>query len=467
MTRKVAIVVCCLTAACCVQGTEYYVSGNGDDKASGLCPDDAFRNLQTAADLTEPGDTVVIMNGVYTEPDGAQRVLSINRSGSEGKPISYRAYPGHKPVIIFSFWAGIEIQAASHIEIRGLSVKGRADDISLEYAQREMSNLNNPRTSGNGIFARGDPATNTVAHHIDIIDNHVSRAPGGGIGAMHVDYITIKGNVVEDCGFYAPYANSGISVYQAIDVDGNNGYKVVIIGNISRRNYNHIPFYFSNEDPSKRQFTDGNGIIVDDLKGLQDFVNPAMSKPYGGRTLVANNICYDNGGSGIHAFKCINVDIVHNTAYLNGRHPEMEVGQIFANTSERITIANNILYALPGRKINDNYKISEVQFLNNLYYDGTTEPRIIVTGDETVVGDPVFEALPPSHNAFFPANDSPCKDQGIRLLLHDSEFLKLDAVGAKRIIGTAPDIGAIESRGTGSCASVHLQFTRNDTYTHE
>lgn len=443
--RKITFTAIMMIAASAIFGAKYYVSGSGNDAANGLSPDTAFRNIQTAANLTEPGDTVFIMNGTYTEPDGAERVLEITRSGTDGKPITYCALPGHKPVIQFSLWAGVEVMSASYIEIRGLQVIGSADDISLEYAQSEMSNLDNARTSGNGIFVRGDAKTNTIARNVSIIDNFVSKAPGGGIGAMHVDYLTIKGNLVEECGFYAPYANSGISVYQALDVDDYTGYKLVIVNNVSRRNFNYIPFYFSNEEPEKRQFTDGNGIIVDDLKGLQDFVGPSMSEPYGGRTLIANNICHDNGGSGIHAFKCLNVDIVHNTAYLNGRHPEMDVGQIFANTSEKITIANNILYALPGKKINDNYKISEVQFLNNLYYDGTDEPRILVPGENTVIDNPQFTALPPCKDAFRLSPSSAGVDEGIRLPLHDDDYLQVDAAMDLRVRGRAPDIGAFEA----------------------
>ncbi|MEH2404326.1 MAG: right-handed parallel beta-helix repeat-containing protein, partial [Nostoc sp.] len=44
----------------------YYVSGSGDDKNSGISTSSAFRTIQKAADITNPGDTVLIMNGVYT-----------------------------------------------------------------------------------------------------------------------------------------------------------------------------------------------------------------------------------------------------------------------------------------------------------------------------------------------------------------------------------------------------------------
>ncbi|MEH2403794.1 MAG: right-handed parallel beta-helix repeat-containing protein, partial [Nostoc sp.] len=44
----------------------YYVSGNGNDTNSGLSTSSAFRTIQKAADITNPGDTVLIMNGVYT-----------------------------------------------------------------------------------------------------------------------------------------------------------------------------------------------------------------------------------------------------------------------------------------------------------------------------------------------------------------------------------------------------------------
>ncbi|MHC5725365.1 MAG: right-handed parallel beta-helix repeat-containing protein, partial [Nostoc sp.] len=73
--------------------TTYYVSGTGNDRNSGLTTSSAFRTIQRAADLTDPGDTVLIMNGVYRNSPNAGSVVNIQRSGNAKAWIKYKAYP--------------------------------------------------------------------------------------------------------------------------------------------------------------------------------------------------------------------------------------------------------------------------------------------------------------------------------------------------------------------------------------
>ncbi|MEH2059107.1 MAG: right-handed parallel beta-helix repeat-containing protein, partial [Nostoc sp.] len=80
-----------------VTGKTYYVSGTGNDNNSGLSTSSAFRTIQKAADLTSPGDTVLIMNGLYTNSPKAGSVVSIKRSGTANAWIRYKAYPGNSP----------------------------------------------------------------------------------------------------------------------------------------------------------------------------------------------------------------------------------------------------------------------------------------------------------------------------------------------------------------------------------
>ncbi len=63
----------------------YYVSPNGDDGADGLSPDRAFRTLGKAATVAGPGDTVILLPGIYRE------VLFPRQSGLPGAPITFRA----------------------------------------------------------------------------------------------------------------------------------------------------------------------------------------------------------------------------------------------------------------------------------------------------------------------------------------------------------------------------------------
>lgn len=192
---------------------------------------------------------------------------------------------------------------------------------------------------------------------------------------MHADYITFEDNVVHHCAYWAPFANSGLSMYQPTAVDDNTtDYKIIIRNNVCFANYQNIPFIFSNrKNPSKRKVTDGNGIILDDFQNTQTW-GGGSGKPYTGRTLVANNIVFDNGGSGIHTFKSLNIDIVHNYAADNNRHPKLHEGQIFSNTSKNVRILNNVMIGLPDKPVTTSFANKNLIQRNNLYF--TTDGSI-------------------------------------------------------------------------------------------
>lgn len=75
--------------------TIYYVDGtNGNDKNPGTELVTAFKTIQQAADIMQPGDTVFIRGGVYRES------IRPPRGGdSETQRITYQAYPGETPII--------------------------------------------------------------------------------------------------------------------------------------------------------------------------------------------------------------------------------------------------------------------------------------------------------------------------------------------------------------------------------
>jgi hypothetical protein len=81
----------------------WYVSGTGRDSNSGTTLQAPFAALQHAADLTSPGDTVMVLNGTYVVPCKGCGVLNSYNSGTAAAPITYRAYPGQKPVIDFNY----------------------------------------------------------------------------------------------------------------------------------------------------------------------------------------------------------------------------------------------------------------------------------------------------------------------------------------------------------------------------
>ncbi len=255
----------------------YYVSGTGNDKNSGVSSSSPFKTIQKAANLTKPGDTVLIMNGVYRNASPSGNVVTITRSGTAKAWIKYKAYPGHSPKLQFNGWHGVLLRdGASYIEINGLEVIGNNGKVTLDYAMSEKTNRLNPLTNGNCISADG--RKNGHTHHIRIVNNNVHDCGGGGIGAMQSDYVTIDNNVIFNNGWYNVYACSGISFLNSWNFDNYRGYKMFVTNNKVYNNRQYIPWLKTGT------ITDGNGIIIDDSKGTQ--LNSSWVA-YKGRTLVS------------------------------------------------------------------------------------------------------------------------------------------------------------------------------------
>ncbi|OQD57339.1 hypothetical protein BM536_005005 [Streptomyces phaeoluteigriseus] len=160
-----------------------------------------------------------------------------------------------------------------------------------------------------------------------------------------------------------------------MDVDNETGYKNCIRNNVTYDDENKIEWWECD------CISDGNGIIVDSTLHAQE----ENGEPYRGRTLVANNISYNNGGTGIHAYSSSHVDIVNNTAYLNSRSPGDQQPQFRGMASEDVRVLNNISVARPGKATNSMYGNTDVRYDYNTYYGGT-EPEVL--GRHDVLGDP-------------------------------------------------------------------------------
>lgn len=400
--------------------TTYYVSNNGNDRNSGLSTSSAFRTLQRAANLTNPGDTVLIMNGEYKNRPQDGAVLNIKRSGTANAWIKYKAYPGHFPKIQHDTWNGILISnKASYIEINGLEVIGDNAKIDRDYAMSQKDNGNNRFTNGNCISI-GEKEGKGRSHHINILNNKVHDCGGSGISAIEADYVKVDNNTVFNNSWYTRNGCSGISMLNNWSSDNNQGYKIFVTNNKSYNNRMYVPWYQAGK------ITDGNGIIVD------------VSKGYRGRILIANNITYKNGGSGIHSHDSQHIDIINNTAYLNQQSSDVKKkakGEIYAGYSSDVKIFNNIMYASPGNAVNSNMKNVNVNYNYNVYSNHST---IKVTGSRDIIADPQF--VNASARDFRLKSTSPAINSGLKWSSLTTDFL-----GNPRVSGYATDRGAYEN----------------------
>ncbi|MBC8103689.1 MAG: right-handed parallel beta-helix repeat-containing protein, partial [Cytophagales bacterium] len=188
-----------------------------------------------------------------------------------------------------------------------------------------------------------------------------------------------------------------------------------------------------------KKISDGNGIIVD-----TNYV-PAKNQIYLGRTLVQNNLSFNNGGSGIHAYKSHRVDIINNTAYHNGASPELNWGQIFVQNADDMKMINNILVSRPNQPINSvgpdggDQKSTKVVRAHNLYFGGLA-PKLTGEGDR--IADPLFVNASTDHKVadFHVKPGSPAIGAGMR-----APFMPyLDLDGKLRLAAAAPDRGAYQ-----------------------
>ena len=126
-------------------GTNYYVSSKkGNFRYNGLSPSKPKAQIQEAANLTKPGDTVFVMDGVYRNNCQSCNVVDITRSGTQYKNIVFTNFKKQHPVISFNGWAGIAIgKGASYLQINGFDVVGNNSKINLVQAYHQPGSCEN------------------------------------------------------------------------------------------------------------------------------------------------------------------------------------------------------------------------------------------------------------------------------------------------------------------------------------
>ncbi|BCM88951.1 hypothetical protein IAD21_00793 [Abditibacteriota bacterium] len=378
----------------------WYVSAQGSDKNDGRTEKTAFATPQKAVDIAGPGDIISVMDGTYL-PGGVQAgIVHFEKTGTPAGWISLKNYPGHHPLFsLVGSWGAIRMQrtaeqaaeqaangtvvvAPSYIEVRGMHIRGEGDIAKTKYP--DLMGQSAPETNGNGIAVgwKAGPKE-SIPHHLRFADNVVEYCPGAGIGPGQADWVTIENNVVRNNCWTAIYGTSGISLNHGANFDGTkNKYTILIRGNVTSGNRCFVPW------KQVGKISDGNGIIVD--------INQDSSLPeeerHQGRTLIQNNLSFNNGGSGIHTLSSKRVDIINNTAYMNGASPELRWGQIFLQHTDDATIINNILWTREGQPVNtvslnsNDTQNTHVLRANNLYFGGVGP----IMGENDHVGDPNF-----------------------------------------------------------------------------
>src|SRR3990172_10748970 len=105
-----------------VQATTYYVNvGTGNDTNPGT-QGSPFATIQKAATLVNPGDIVIVQNGVYIDTNVDGSIVNLSRSGSAGNLITFKSE---------NKW-GAKLDGQSNTTAEGFKISGGATYIRIQ-----------------------------------------------------------------------------------------------------------------------------------------------------------------------------------------------------------------------------------------------------------------------------------------------------------------------------------------------
>ncbi len=169
-------------------GTCFYVDAVTGSDANLGTSESSFRTVQRAASVVQPGDLVIVRNGVYT--GSSKAVLSITRGGTAARYVTFKA--DHRWGAVLdggNNWSadGIRI-TASFVRIEGFEIKGVWHD-----AISPSSGITNFQIVGNHIH--------------DVGRRCETRSIGLSAIGVGNDSVVIEGNLIHDIGRYSTGEN--------------------------------------------------------------------------------------------------------------------------------------------------------------------------------------------------------------------------------------------------------------------
>lgn len=169
----------------------YCVAPSGSDANDGSS-DHPFATIRKAAGIVNPGDTVIVRDGVYSDLDKDRTVVPVRRSGTAGAPITFRAEHKWRAVLdgdnntgkgAWSLW---HAQRLSYVRIEGFEIRNFASHAFALY------NTDHAVIAGNHI------------HHIGNIETTTQNGLDGSYDSESCSHITYDGNVIHDIGRIGP-----------------------------------------------------------------------------------------------------------------------------------------------------------------------------------------------------------------------------------------------------------------------
>lgn len=254
-----------------------------------------YCTIQAAASAAQPGDTVQVESGTYTES------VTISRSGTSSAPITFEPAPGAS-VTVSGGYRGFAINGSSSSVVGWINIVG----------------FNVTNTSDYGIYLKYATNITISKNHVSYAGHPVSGQTRGGIAVTNSTNSLISANTTDhntDAGIYVVNGSTGIEIRDNKSYSNARQYTraapgidVRAAGNTIDRNVT-----YGNEDSGIQLYNGGNNCVVYD------------------------NISYNNGDHGIDTLNSSGAVIVSNSVYNNHT-----AGINVEGTSTGATVENNI-----------------------------------------------------------------------------------------------------------------------------
>ncbi len=411
-------------------GKVYYVdSANGNDTGDGQSVSTAWKTINKANQQLQPGDTVYIRKGTYSES------IRPGNSGTEDLRITYKAYQDER-VLLSGVTVAVNLKTLAYITVDGIDIEKVDRYVAFDschhawIANGTFDNHNSPEGWPVGIIFKNNSHHNKIYNcTIGRVGYCTSNDDKGGVMTIgvwsdtldHCDYNLLENNVffygghhiIEVVGSYNIIRNNYFHNEEWMDCEqtetgGICGNRLIIIGYNPRQvNRNLIEgnrFAFSGVPP------DGN---------TSSGIN--LRTPH---HIVRNNVFYYNDGPGFgistmdSTYDARFIHVYNNTLYHNG---------FVLLSGVEIWKQGGMLIAKHGNST----PTTNLSIKNNLLYDNKADPIVfyyverdsqVVEGNWEKSEDPQFKDITSNVDPFISTlpdfnlqQTSPCIDSGVFL----------------------------------------------------
>lgn len=385
-----------LLGATTVQGATYHVAINGSDSNPGTL-NQPFKSFKKGVSLLQPGDTLYIRGGVYTEQIDLQKP---NKSGTVGNYITIAGYRGETVTLEYT-----ELSEGGYGPIKARGNRGY-----LIFENLVLDGKNGADKSGWSIR---DGNHHFILRNLEIMHFRVSGL-----------YISANDIQVINCSIHDQISETGLPGHRYYGIyfhDGNNG---LIEGNDIYNNpgggIQAYPGTINNLVIRNNKIHDNNSTIHSPIGGIV-----ISGSGYAvANVSVYNNLLYNNGSSPLSGLSPgIRIDgpnttgtkVWNNTVYKNKGYG-LSISQ-----ANKTVVQNNIVYENVDGALFDSG--TDTILSHNL----TTDPKLLRSGTSD------FRLQP----------RSPAIDAGTPLSQVSTDFRNV-----LRPQGKTHDIGAYEAEGS-------------------